>query len=995
MKKTAKKIASMLALFALCITLGLCALACGGTNDPPPKAKPVAPVKVSDGTDIDVAAGKSKNLTVADYITVNDYSPSAESDSENATATIAQGLLTVTGVSEGDATVTLSCGDITVTFGVTVFTEYSVTVDGVANYVKKGGTFNLPPAPAIDDADFEFDYWLVNGGEYENAHKDPDDELTVNSNITVTAETKRKAAVKVKEGGDVTVSFGKNKSLDVADYITTHGRTVSEQSQDEAVATAALSEGKLTITAVAVGNTTVTLTCGEITVTFNVTISAAPLATYTVTVDGAVVATVDDGDTYTLPPAVASSDPNFEFAGWKVDGGEVKQPGEEIPVEDDVVIIADFKRKAVEKVKDGIAVNLSVDGTTSSEITVSDYVASYGRTVSAQSNNEAVATASLDAGTLTITAVAVGKTTVTLACDGVTVTFTVNVRSADDNAPVFANDEITFDLFENTSGSCTFKITEPEGTNYTYEYTVTPDTGVSVSGNTLTYTATAAVSNLVLNVAVTATDSVLGTTTTEFSVTVNVTDTTPTVIENKITILDTKDLHDGALKINLAENVKNAANVASYKVNGSEVDGTEYEVTGSYTDTAQAVELTVEAVISAEKSVTYTYTVNVIDTTAYRLTNGGFDNGLDGWTLSNPDLGAVNNATHYWAERVEYKADGAFFNAYTNLLNTKPENDPPPEYDPTVTVSGNEGATGTLTSSTFKVGGSGWMTYKLGGAKNKDAVYIEVVRVSDNKAVKLLNYDWSDVEMHGCQLVAYKVNLIDYCGFAKGDDVFVRVTDNATGDYGLFFLDSVVTYYTEEPGSEYSIISDYRLYNGGFEVTNAGGIANWTVDGGDIGVITDSERYWIHSDNLPYNKDGKLLFSWWSWEGNLPSEANPGYEINRETQTGTLTSGEFILKAGQTISFKFAGGHANQHDIYIEVVDAETNSAIAKFYNTHADRGTLIQYHYTFNTDTDKACYIRVVDNATGDWGCFAVDSFITYGNVVTTGIEAINQLTV
>ena len=58
MKRTAKKLANLLVLFALCITLGLCVLACGETEAPPAK-DPVPPVKVSDGIDFEVATGKS------------------------------------------------------------------------------------------------------------------------------------------------------------------------------------------------------------------------------------------------------------------------------------------------------------------------------------------------------------------------------------------------------------------------------------------------------------------------------------------------------------------------------------------------------------------------------------------------------------------------------------------------------------------------------------------------------------------------------------------------------------------------------------------------------------------------------------------------------------------------------------------------------------------------------------------------------------------------
>ena len=100
MKEKLKRTANVFALVALCVVFGIAAVACTGNEDPPDK-DPIPPVKVSDGIDFEVAAGKSKNLTVADYITENDYTAAASSDSQNVTVAVSEGLLTVTGVSEG------------------------------------------------------------------------------------------------------------------------------------------------------------------------------------------------------------------------------------------------------------------------------------------------------------------------------------------------------------------------------------------------------------------------------------------------------------------------------------------------------------------------------------------------------------------------------------------------------------------------------------------------------------------------------------------------------------------------------------------------------------------------------------------------------------------------------------------------------------------------------------------------------------------------------
>lgn len=971
MKGTIKRKAKAFVLVLLCIVLGVLVAACT-QNKPNEDPDPTPPVKVSDGIDLEVAEGKSKNIPVADYITENDYTATAMSDSQHATATVAEGLLTVTGVSEGQATVTLSCEDISVTFGVTVFAEYSVSVDGVVTEVRKGGTFVLPAAPAIEDNNFEFDHWLV--GE---EHKAPGDEITVNADVTVTAATKRKAAVKVKDGEPVGVSLGTTKKIKITDYITTYGATVTAKIDETDIADVAVDGENIVLTPKAEGTATVTVACGAVEIEFAVTVSSASAVTYKVTVQGAEVATVNAGGSYTLPDAISSSDDNFEFAGWNVDG-KVKQPGDEITVDKNLDITAQFTIKAAEKISDGRAVNLYIGGTAETELSVSDYIVSHGRPVTVENTTPATATATLGEGTLTITAVAVGNTTVKLVCDTVTVEFAVTVVEQSANAPVFADGAITFDYFDQTSGSYTFDIDPPQGTDFQYSYTVTPATGVSVSGNTLTYTATGAVKNLVLSVDVTATDETVGTVRTSFTVTVNVTDTTPIAKESEVTAADVVDMYEHAdgytIDIaTLAANIENADNVTSYKVNDTAVTGDGYVLSvGTYTDVAQEVELEVEAVIDGKPSVKYTYKVGVIDSTDYRMTNGDFSNDLTGWTKIG-EIGNISSATAYWTNENDgkgysYSADGKFFSAY----------------EPSDKFESNLGA---LISPTFKVSQNRVITFKLGGAQHD--IFVDVV---DNENGNILarygNSAWAENTnglKSGCTLIAYKAVLPES---AAGKTVYIRVIDMAASYYGVLFCDSFVTYHKTVPTEGFTDAVDiterpatvYDIYNGGFEKDMAG----WFVTGGDIGAITSDKSYWNDGDHeavtdKAYGQEDSKLFSWWSWEGNKKGEDNPGHEINREGNMGTLTSNMFLLKNGKFVSFMLGGDNRN---IYVELVNVKTGSVIAVFRNDNAVRtdlknGCLVRYHYAVSgLESDTYCYFRVVDVAVSGWGCFAADAF-------------------
>ena len=384
-------------------------------------------------------------------------------------------------------------------------------------------------------------------------------------------------------------------------------------------------------------------------------------------------------------------------------------------------------------------------------------------------------------------------------------------------------------------------------------------------------------------------------------------------------------------------------------------------------------------------SLEYTLTLSLTDTYQYRIVNGGFDDDLNGWTVkatldgekNDAALGGISTEETYWAQNIPFNNDGKFFSG--------------------LAVNAVEQAVGTLTSSVFTVGGSGWITYKLGGARNIERVYMQIVSSDGSKTVTLPNFDWSDaadsVTVRGCTLVSYKANLIEY-GFALGEKVYIRITDNGTGDYGLFFLDSVITYYPvgNEPDDTFRLVSKYRILNGGFETGN---LTGWTMEG-DIGVVSADKTYWNNAGNT-YEQDGTYLLTWWSW--NSQANEGQGAEVTREGNTGTLKSSVFTLKADAIVSFLFGGGVGNT-EIYLEFVNADTNEVIAVFRNDQGraqEEGRLVKYYYQFNElSEDTECYIRVTDNATSSWGCFTLDGIeVNRTSIPEEFHAAVNQISV
>ena len=290
---------------------------------------------------------------------------------------------------------------------------------------------------------------------------------------------------------------------------------------------------------------------------------------------------------------------------------------------------------------------------------------------------------------------------------------------------------------------------------------------------------------------------------------------------------------------------------------------------------------------------------------------------------------------------------------------------------------------GTLTSSNFVIGGSGFVTFKIGAMRDGNYVYVDVVDAETKQILaRYYNGLWAERTegvKSGCTLVAYKADLSAF----MGKEVFFRLSDNADSGYGLFFADSFVTYYEAEPDGfnvatpvNYEISGTiYDLFNGGFELGDVQGW--WSI--GEIGVVTNANGYW--GDNIPYEKVGDFLFT---------GVESFGADTMREWNKGTLTSSTFEIGGTGWISFKLGGGGSEQ--CYILVIDAVTGETLAKYHQQAQRDAVLIQYVADLSAFIGRTARIQVVDQAENGWGCVSFDHVVTYypeGAALPEGIVA------
>ena len=457
-------------------------------------------------------------------------------------------------------------------------------------------------------------------------------------------------------------------------------------------------------------------------------------------------------------------------------------------------------------------------------------------------------------------------------------------------------------------------------------------------------------------------------------------DLTPTVLEAEV--VKEYDLYTlenkNEIILDLSENIDNAANLEiSYLVNygGASIPLTDslYTFTfDSYTEavTYEAIAVTVSYELNEEqKSVMYTYKLAMRDTTSYRLANGGFEDGLTGWDKVG-NIGDVSTDTSYWVNEWENDGKGYLFGMDGEKMFSA--------YAP----GAEESAVGTLTSSVFTVGGSGFITFKVGAMKDGNYVYVDVVDAETKEIlVRYYNGLWAEYTNElksGCTLIAYKADLSSF----KGKNVFFRISDNADSGYGLFFADSFNTYYEAEPEGfntatpvSYEISGTiYDVFNGGFEM---GDVQGWWNDG-EPGKVTNADAFF---SGVSYGKDGAYLYS-----GVEDLEAGNGREGNR----GVLTSSMFEIGGTGYISFMLGGG--GNPLCYVQIIDSTTGEILVRYHQQAMQDAVLVQYVADLSAYIGRTARIQVVDQADRDWGCVSFDNAVTYYasvEALPNGLEA------
>lgn len=346
----------------------------------------------------------------------------------------------------------------------------------------------------------------------------------------------------------------------------------------------------------------------------------------------------------------------------------------------------------------------------------------------------------------------------------------------------------------------------------------------------------------------------------------------------------------------------------------------------------------------------------------YQVTNGGFDTGtLEGWTayriwkdepgLAAFDASLVTNGTYFGSN--PYNRDGSY-----NLGIT----------GGSIGWEQSSERMGYLQSSNFLLGGSGWISFKLGGGRFPEFAYVSIHKSSDDEEVARFGNRWYNntsraTTVYGSGISNAEAFLFPYYFDLSAvvdleTSLYIRLCDTSAYDWSILSADSFVTYYAVEseptPGADdlatnilpsiQGIDTASNAIVNGYFGSNADG---WSISGTGWGRTSESMR----------------------------SNVNNG-----DSGRGVLRSSAFDVSTNKYVRFDWAGGLEYDKRIFISVKEVGTNIELLRYVrraNLSTKKGDSFDNHMLNLSalDASKLYYLEFADNTGDGWGVSYVDS--------------------
>ncbi len=318
------------------------------------------------------------------------------------------------------------------------------------------------------------------------------------------------------------------------------------------------------------------------------------------------------------------------------------------------------------------------------------------------------------------------------------------------------------------------------------------------------------------------------------------------------------------------------------------------------------------------------------------------------------------------------------------------------------TEGGNPAMRGTLTSEVFKLGGNGFITFKMGGGKDTSKCYVEFFEEGNDTALAKVTNDDCD----GIYITEHLITKVVDLSAHIGKNIYIKVTDNDDGEILSYLnLDGFKVCQSDDDVAAANAEHDRQLEEFGpkpfVEDETSNTITNGDFETGDFTgwMILDSENLALTVANVvptsQYYWDDRSVYG----QGNFYLDgSNNGATL--ESLTGAIRSTKFTLGGDGYITFMMGAGNGGS---YVAICDGNTDEELIKVENTYfsdpALALTLLRMYVDASEYIGKVLYIKVVDANDGSNGGFAfinVDDFrvsLTKDEVAALEVEQMEAI--